>query len=111
MLMTLIGHASGYNAIGRTEVEPMPADPDFKSSGVWSRKAAYPFMSPEDIRGFGLVRYRYWEPDHGDDSWVYISSSRRVRRLREGILNSSAGLMTWGAAHAGGFGTEPPGYK
>ena len=31
-----IGHYAGYNLVGRTEVEPMPVDPDFKQSGrMW----------------------------------------------------------------------------
>ena len=42
MLMTETGHLAGYSDIGRTEVEPMPADPDFKASGVWLRVGAYP---------------------------------------------------------------------
>jgi uncharacterized protein DUF1329 len=28
-----IGHYAGYNLVGRVEVEPIPADPDFKTSG------------------------------------------------------------------------------
>jgi hypothetical protein len=40
------GHLAGYSNIGRTEVEPLPIDPDLQHSGVWSREAAYPVISP-----------------------------------------------------------------
>ena len=28
-----VGHYTGYNLIGRTEVEPFPVNPDFKKTG------------------------------------------------------------------------------
>src|SRR5215469_8585535 len=34
LLDSLIGHAAGYSAIGRTEFEPRPTDPDIKISGI-----------------------------------------------------------------------------
>src|SRR5882762_2057390 len=37
--MTETGHLAGYFDIGRTEVDPMPADPDFKTTGIWWRVA------------------------------------------------------------------------
>src|SRR6202050_4630596 len=40
--LTELGHAAGYSEIGRTEVEPMPTDPDFKKSGIWKRSAGSP---------------------------------------------------------------------
>jgi hypothetical protein len=29
-----IGHYAGYSLVGRTEVNPLPVDPDFKISGL-----------------------------------------------------------------------------
>jgi hypothetical protein len=111
MLFSQIGHLAGYSNLGRTEVEPMPADPDFGKSGVWRRAAAYPLISPAEDKGTGGLLFRYWEADRGDDAWVYLSGSRRVRRLNEVILSSSPGLSTWDADHAGGFGAKPQEYN
>ena len=54
-----VGHYAGYDLFGRTEVEPMPVDPDFKQSGRLWLFGLYPFLSPEAQRGQGLIRYRY----------------------------------------------------
>src|SRR5208282_931923 len=52
-----VGHYAGYNLVGRTEVEPMPIDPDFKVSNRYWLFALYPLLAPEDARGTGFVRY------------------------------------------------------
>ena len=106
LLDSLIGHVAGYSQIGRTEVEPLPADPDFKTSGIWLRSAAYPIIQPANERGAGLLRFRYWDPMRADDAWAYLPDVRRVRRVNEVIMSSSPGLNTWDADHAGGFGAK-----
>ena len=57
-----IGHYAGYNIVGRTEVDPLPVDPDFKISGRLWLFALYPVLAPEDQRGVGMIRYRYADP-------------------------------------------------
>lgn len=109
--MTETGHLAGYFDIGRTEVDPMPADPDFKATGIWWRAAAYPTLAPADDRGSGGIRYRYWDADHGDDAWAFLAGTRRVRRVNEVILSSSPGLSTWDPDHAGGFAAKPQEYN
>ena len=109
--MTELGHLAGYSDIGRTEVDPMPADPDFKMTDIWQRSAAYPTLAPAEDRGSGAFRYRYWDADHGDDAWAFLSAERRVRRVSEVIMSSSPGLSTWDADHAGGFGAKPQEYN
>jgi hypothetical protein len=85
-----IGHYAGYSLIGRTEVEPLPVDPDFRRTNrVWLF-ALMPVLSPAEIRGAGFIRYRYLDPNKGDDIWTYGRTSRRVRRLNESIMQSSA---------------------
>src|SRR5208282_4412241 len=111
LLFVTIGHAAGYSEIGRTEVEPLPADPDFKSTGIWWRAAAYPIIAPANERGAGGMRFRYWEPDHADDAWAYLPDTRRVRRVNEVVLSSSPGLSTWDPDHAGGFAAKPQEYN
>ncbi len=80
------GHLAAYYNIGRTEVEPLPVDPDLMQSGVWSREAAYPVISPAEARGGGGLRLRYWDRNRGDDTWSYMPGSRRLRRVNEAIL-------------------------
>jgi len=111
MQLTELGHLAGYSDIGRTEVEPMPADPDFRTTGIWERTAAYPTLAPAEDRGSGAIRYRYWDAGRGDDAWVFIAGDRRVRRVNEVIMSSSAGLSTWDADHSGGFGAKPQEYN
>ncbi|MGA6972177.1 MAG: DUF1329 domain-containing protein [Candidatus Binatus sp.] len=111
MQLTEIGHLAGYSDIGRTEVEPMPADPDFQTTSIWQRSAAYPTLAPSEDRGSGAIRYRYWDANHADDAWAFLAGERRVRRVSEVIMSSSPGLSTWDADHAGGFGAKPQEYN
>jgi Protein of unknown function (DUF1329) len=110
LLYSQLGHLAGYSNIGRTEVEPLPVDPDLKESGIWSRSAAYPVIAPAEAKGDGGIRYRYWDPNRADDAWAFFRSSRRVRRVNEVILSSSTGLSTWDADHTGGFVAKPQEY-
>lgn len=111
MKYSTIGHVGGYYDLGRTEVEPMPVDPDFKATGIWFRVAAYPVLEPAEDRGSGGLRFRYWDENRGDDAWGYLVASRRVRRVNESILSASAGLSTWDPDHAGGFAAKPQEYN
>ena len=45
-----VGHYAGYNEVGRTEVDPMPIDPDFKKTGRYFLGLLYPVLSPQDAR-------------------------------------------------------------
>jgi hypothetical protein len=111
MKMTETGHLAGYYDIGRTEVDPMPADPDFLKTGIWARWAAYPTLAPADDRGSGGLRYRYWDANHADDAWAFLAGTRRIRRVNEVILSASPGLSTWDPDHAGGFSAKPQEYN
>jgi uncharacterized protein DUF1329 len=51
-----IGHYAGYDLVGRTEVEPIPIDPDFKKTNRLWMFALYPILSPQEIRGTGFIR-------------------------------------------------------
>ncbi len=108
-----IGHYAGYNLFGRTEVEPIPVDPDFKQSGRMWLFAEYPVLSPENMRGNGIIRYRYMDPKRGDDSWDWQPGTRRVRRLNEAILSSATNASTFDPDHYSGFNpkTEQYNYK
>jgi hypothetical protein len=111
LLFSEIGHLAQYDEIGRTEVEPMPVDPDFMKTGIWWRAAAYPVIAPDQSQGDGAVRYRYWDPNRADDAWAFTEQSRRVRRVNEVILSASPGLSTWDPDHVGGFAAKPQEYN
>ena len=70
------GHLGFYNSVGRTEVAPMPMDPDVLKTDIASRSGAYPMLEPAEMRGQGIVRERYDMPGSEDSAWEY--SRRRV---------------------------------
>jgi hypothetical protein len=99
--------------VGRTEVEPLPTDPDFKKTNRLWLFLLGPELAPQDARGTSLLRYRYAEPTHGDDTWTWTTGSRRLRRLNEAINSSATGAQTWDPDHYSGFNpkTEQYDYK
>jgi len=113
-----IGHYAGYDLVGRTEVEPMPTDPDFKETGRFWLFALYPLLAPQELHGNGFIRWRYADPKRGDDTWSLDGGSRRVRRVNESILSSSTttngtSAHAWDPDHYSGFNpkTEQYNYK
>jgi hypothetical protein len=108
-----VGHYAGYNLVGRTEVEPQPIDPDYKTTNRLWLFALYPVLQPQDARGAGIIRWRYANPDRGDDSWSWTPGTRRVRRVDEAILSTATGAQTYDPDHYSGFNpkTEEYDYK
>jgi hypothetical protein len=49
--------------------------------GVLQKAGQYPVLEPYDLRGVGGLWYRYLDPNRQDDTWIYLPSLRRVRRL------------------------------
>lgn len=65
-----------YMTVGRlTGGKPTEGD-----GSEYSRTLLYATY-PHDIRGIGTFTVRYADPGKIDDSWVYVKSVRRVRRL------------------------------
>src|SRR5271156_1944974 len=108
-----LGHYAGYDLVGRTEVEPLPIDPDFKTTNRLWLFLLGPELAPQDSRGTSLLRYRYADPKHGDDTWTWQTGSRRLRRLNEAINSSATGSQTFDPDHYSGFNpkTEQYDYK
>ncbi|MGH7815185.1 MAG: DUF1329 domain-containing protein [Candidatus Binataceae bacterium] len=98
-----VGHFAAYSLLGRTEVDPIPVDPDFKTTNRMGLFGLYPILAPQEARGGGLIRWRYQDPSKGDDSWVWEPGARRVRRLNEAVLSTSAGAQTTDPDHYSGF--------
>jgi hypothetical protein len=110
-----IGHYMGYDLVGRTEVEPTPIDPDFKTTGRYWLFGLYPILAPNEIRGSGFIRWRYADPKRGDDIWDVAGGSRRVRRVDESIMSSSTttngtSAHAWDPDHYSGFNPKTEQY-
>jgi hypothetical protein len=84
-----IGHFALYNNIDRTEVAPMPTDPDAVASGIRYRFAVYPILEPSGLRGVGFLRYRHIDPSSEDSTWIYQPVSRRTRRIAANALSDT----------------------
>jgi hypothetical protein len=106
-----IGHYAGYDLVGRTEVEPMPTDPDFKTSNRLWLFGLFPILAPQEDRGLGFIRYRYADPKRGDDSWEWLPGARRIRRLNESIMSSRTGAQAWDPDHYSGFNPKTEWYN
>jgi len=64
---------------GRLYVDPKPEKPN--PNGYRRQEGLYPIIEPYDLKGVGAVSNRYLDPAKQDDSWLYLPSLRRVRRL------------------------------
>jgi len=106
-----MGHLASYNLVGRTEVEPMPTDPDFLSTGRYLLIAFYPMLAPTEDRGRGFVRYRYANGLRADDTWMWAPGARRIRRLDQAALGSTIGAITWSLDNFQGFAAKNENYN
>ena len=75
----LLDHLRGQNWTGRLYVDPKPEKPN--PNGLRYQQGLYPILEPFDLKGVGALGYRYIDPAKQDDSWLYLPSLRRVRRL------------------------------
>ncbi|MHB8383202.1 MAG: DUF1329 domain-containing protein [Candidatus Binataceae bacterium] len=105
-----IGHYAGYNEVGRTEVEPLPVDPDFKQTGRYFLGLLYPVLAPASDRGTGIIKFRYADPTKEDASWTWTPGARRVRRLNYAILDTASGPQAYDPNHYEGFSGKNENY-
>ncbi len=75
----LIDHFRRLSYIGRLYVDPKPEIPN--KEGFHYKETLHPLIEPFDLKGVGFTYYRYTDPSKQDDSWLYLPSLRRVRRL------------------------------
>jgi hypothetical protein len=75
----LIDHFRRLFWTGRLYVDPKPEKPN--PQGFRRQEGLYPILEPFDVKGVGMVGNRYIAPEKFDDSWLYIPSLRRVRRM------------------------------
>jgi len=65
---------------GRTDIPPLGNMPQFTDRGI-SYKESLLIYEPNEMRGFLQLRIRYWDINKVDESYAYLPSLRRVRRL------------------------------
>jgi hypothetical protein len=75
----LVDHFRRLFYVARLYVDPKPQIPN--SEGYEYKETLHPLIEPFDLKGVGFTYYRYLDPGKQDDSWLYLPSLRRVRRL------------------------------
>jgi hypothetical protein len=63
---------------GRLKHDPIPS---FPNSEVFAKQGFYPLIEPFDLKGVGSVAFRYKDDARQDDTWLYVPTIRRVRRM------------------------------
>ena len=75
----LLDHFRGIRYIGRLYNDPKPTWQT--NEGIQAKSSLHPILEPFDLKGVGGLSYRYVDPSKQDDTWLYLPSLRRVRRL------------------------------
>jgi hypothetical protein len=75
----LIDHFRDLWYTGRIYVDPKPELPN--PDAVRYKESMHPIMEPFDLKGVGYTSIRYLSAERQDDTWLYMPSLRRVRRL------------------------------
>jgi hypothetical protein len=75
----LLDHFRRLFWTGRLYVDPKPEKPN--PNGFRAQQGLYPILEPFDLKGVGALGNRYVDSGKQDDSWLYLPSLRRVRRL------------------------------
>jgi hypothetical protein len=75
----LLDHLRTLWYTARIYVDPKPELPN--KDGVRAKSSLHPILEPFDLKGVGETGIRYLSPDRQDDTWLYLPSLRRVRRL------------------------------
>ncbi len=102
----ILAHLAFYKSVGRTEVAPMPIDNDIYNTGIAYRSGAFPFLSPAEFRGAGIIRQGSVLPGVEDVVWEYSRQTRRLRRLPATELSDAFGIATNGGAGQGAGGVD-----
>ncbi|HUI26285.1 MAG TPA: DUF1329 domain-containing protein, partial [Candidatus Kryptonia bacterium] len=75
----ILDHLRQLFYVGRLYVEPKPELPN--PDGVRGKSSMHPILEPFDLKYVGLTVIRYLDPDRADNTWLYLPTLRRVRRL------------------------------
>ncbi len=86
---SMVDHITWYNNIGRTEVPPIPTDPNAAKTGIRYRFIEGPIIEPSTSHGQTLTRYRYIDPAREDDTWYF-----GLGRVSAGMMSDTIGPFT-----------------
>ena len=75
----LLDHFRVLRYVGRLYQDPKPLWQT--SEGYQNKGSLHPILEPFDLKGVGALSFRYIDPSKQDDTWLYLPSLRRVRRL------------------------------
>lgn len=75
----VLDHLRTLSYTARLYVDPKPERPN--PDQVRAKGSMHPILEPFDLKGVGETTIRYLSPDRQDDTWLYLPSLRRVRRL------------------------------
>ncbi len=76
----LIAHFRRLWYVNRLYIDPKPnLVPNTEE--IAYKETLHPLIEPFDLKGVGFTYYRYLDPARQDDSWLYLPTLRRVRRL------------------------------
>jgi hypothetical protein len=84
-----LGSIAWYNNTGRTEVLPIPSDPNARMTGIRYRFSEGPVIDPSTSHGQWLTRFRYIDPRQEDDAWYFA-----LGRVGAGMLSDTLGPYT-----------------
>lgn len=76
----ILDHLRTLFYTGRLYVTPYPdliPNPD----AVRAKSSLHPILDPFDLKGVGLTGIRYQDSNRQDDTWLYMPSLKRLRRL------------------------------
>jgi len=76
----ILDHLRTLFYTARLYVDPKPVLLP-NSENVRAKQSLHPILEPFDLKGVGLTGIRYLDPDRQDDTWLYLPTLRRVRRL------------------------------
>jgi len=67
----------------RTDIEPLGDMEQYTKSGIAKMSSLY-ISEPQDVRGFILLKRKYWSMTKEDEVYSYIPALKRIRRLTGG---------------------------
>lgn len=102
----LLDHLRTLAYTARLYVDPKPerVNPD----GVRTKGSLHPILEPFDLKGVGETTVRYLSPDRQDDTWLYLPSLRRVRRLSSSQRSDALFGQDMDADSFGGYAGQIP---
>jgi len=104
----VIGAIRLLKYIGRTEHPPIPALPNPDSFLI--KAGQYPILEPFDLKGVGGVVYRYLDPTKVEETWMYMPSLRRVKRISTAQRSTALYGQDVDVDSYGGFAGQIPSF-